>query len=67
VEQARQTYKEFDHKVETTVADVEKKIDAYTKEAGKDLHKAVENFDKTVEQKAAATKGWFNSWFGSSK
>jgi hypothetical protein len=29
-----------------------------------DLNKAVNEFDRTVEKKAAETKGWLGGWFG---
>jgi hypothetical protein len=33
-------------------------------EAGKEFNSAVNQFDKTVEKKAAETKGWFGGLFG---
>ncbi|KAF2403759.1 hypothetical protein EJ06DRAFT_546892 [Trichodelitschia bisporula] len=61
---AKQTTRSTDAKLEGYRAGAEKKIDEYRKEVGKDLSSAVDKFDKTVEEKAAASKSWLGSWFG---
>lgn len=43
------------------------KFDASRKEAEVKVNAAVDNFDKTVERKAAEAKSGISSWFGFGK
>ena len=36
----------------------------YKNRTGKELNQVVDNFDKTVEKKAAEAKSGISSWFG---
>ncbi|EON68556.1 hypothetical protein W97_07814 [Coniosporium apollinis CBS 100218] len=64
LEKAKAETHKLDAKLENYRATAEKKIDEYTKEAGKELHTAVDTFDKKVTETAAKSKGYFSSWFG---
>ena len=39
----------------------------YTGKTGKELNKAIDNFDKTVEKKSSEAKSGISGWFGGSK
>lgn len=40
------------------------KAKQYQEQTGKELHNAVDKFDKTVEKKASEAKNGIGSWFG---
>jgi len=63
-EDVKATTSKVDAKLEAYRQNAEKKIDEFSKEAKKDFNEAAAKFDKTVEKKAAETKGWFSGWFG---
>ncbi|KAF2138483.1 uncharacterized protein K452DRAFT_361163 [Aplosporella prunicola CBS 121167] len=63
IAQAKATTNQVDAKLEAYRAQADKKIGEYQKEVGKDFHKAVDQFDKTVEEKAAQSKSWLSGWF----
>ena len=54
---------EADRKMATLKAEAESKF----KEAQKDAKKGIDDFDKTVERKAAEAKSGLSSWFGFGK
>jgi ElaB/YqjD/DUF883 family membrane-anchored ribosome-binding protein len=56
--------READSKFQAYANDASKKFDETRKEVGTNLNAAVDKFDKTVEKKAAETKGWLGGWFG---
>jgi gas vesicle protein len=58
-----QAYK-ADSKLQAYASDASKKFDETRKDVGSNLNAAVDKFDKTVEKKAAETKGWLGGWFG---
>jgi len=64
VDDAKAATNKVDAKLESYRANAEKKFDETRKETGKGLSNAVGTFDKTVEKKAAETKGWLSGWFG---
>lgn len=53
----------FDKLKQESVASFQKSKE----ETGKELHNAVDNFDKTVERKTAEAKSGISSWFGFGK
>jgi len=61
--QAKEATSNVDRKLESYRASAEQKIDATRKEVGKDLTKAVDSFDKNVQQGAAKSKSWLSGWF----
>jgi hypothetical protein len=44
--------------------DAEGKATEYKNKTGTELNKAIDKFDKTVEDKAAQAKSGISSWFG---
>lgn len=46
------------------LAEAQAKAQEYKEKTGKELNKAVDTFDKTVEKKAAEAKSGLSSWFG---
>ena len=70
-DQARSQAKVAEQKFDAYSADAKKKFEEAKakaeqeyRAAGKEINAAVNQFDKTVEQKAAETKGWFGGFFG---
>ncbi|KAK5017344.1 hypothetical protein LTR39_001597, partial [Cryomyces antarcticus] len=63
----KDTTSKVDAKLEAYRNSAEMKIEEYKREAEKDLHNAVDTFDKTVEEKAAKAKSGLSSWFGGGK
>jgi len=51
-------------KARAEFAKAEGKLDAYRKEAGKDVTAAINKFDNTVEKETAKAKSGISSWFG---
>jgi F0F1-type ATP synthase membrane subunit b/b' len=60
VEQAKARGGEYQKQAESYLADAEKRLD----DAKRQAMSAVDNFDRTVEAKAAQAKGGILSWFG---
>jgi GTP-binding protein EngB required for normal cell division len=48
----------------SALRDAESKATEYKNKTGTELNKAIDKFDKTVEDKAAQAKGGISSWFG---
>jgi len=46
------------------LAEAEAKAKEYKDSTGKELHSAVDQFDKTVEEKVTKAKTGISSWFG---
>lgn len=63
INEARTTANRVDQKLEAYRAQADKKVGDYTTQVKKDAHNAVEQFDKTVEDQAAKSKGWLSGWF----
>ncbi|KAK5070687.1 hypothetical protein LTR16_009324, partial [Cryomyces antarcticus] len=57
----KDTTSKVDAKLEAYRNSAEMKIEEYKREAEKDLHNAVDTFDKTVEEKAAKAKSGLSS------
>lgn len=51
----------------SALKDAENKAQEYQQKTGKELNKAIDKFDKTVEDKASQAKGGISSWFGGGK
>lgn len=60
---AKATTSKIDSKLEAYRAQADKKIGDVSHQTAKDLHSAVDKFDKTVGEKAAQSKGWLSGWF----
>ena len=62
--QAKDAYNKADSKISAYASDASKKLEETRKDVGSNLMAGVDKFDKTVEKKAAETKGWLGGWFG---
>lgn len=65
--QAKAKGSEFEKKLEGYGKDAEKRLEETKQKTGADLNKAVDKFDRTVEDGAAKAKGGISSWFGGGK
>ncbi|KAL0261677.1 hypothetical protein SLS55_003107 [Diplodia seriata] len=63
IAEAKATTSKVDEKLEAYRAQADKKIGDVSAKTAKDLHSAVDKFDKTVEDKAAQSKSWLSGWF----
>ncbi|KAK7724473.1 hypothetical protein SLS57_004228 [Botryosphaeria dothidea] len=63
IAEAKATTSKIDEKLEAYRAQADKKIGNVSSQTAKDLHSAVDKFDKTVEDKAAQSKSWLSGWF----
>ncbi|KAK8167868.1 hypothetical protein IWX90DRAFT_425685 [Phyllosticta citrichinensis] len=63
INEARTTANRVDQKLEAYRAQADKKVGDYSTQVKKDAQSAVEQFDKTVEDQAAKSKGWLSGWF----
>ena len=63
-EQTKAQGKEYQGQLEEYRTEAEKKLDEARKETGSRLTKAVDEFDRTVEQTASKAKSSIFSWFG---
>ncbi|KAI9881455.1 MAG: hypothetical protein M1830_000017 [Pleopsidium flavum] len=67
VDYTRAKFTEAEKNAEKLAAEGRQKLDQVRKEAGKELHQTIDNFDKTVERKAVEAKNGISSWFGIGK
>jgi len=62
--QAKEQANKAEASISAYASDAQKKLGDARKEVGSNLMAGVDKFDKTVEKKAAETKGWLGGWFG---
>ncbi|KAK3062858.1 hypothetical protein LTS18_003223 [Coniosporium uncinatum] len=55
---------ELDAQAQAYAAQTEKKVQEFSRDAGKNMNQAVDKFDKNVEETAAKSKSWFGGLFG---
>lgn len=63
IAEAKATTSKIDEKLEAYRAQADKKIGEVSSQTAKELHSAVDKFDKTVEDKTAQSKSWLSGWF----
>jgi len=54
----------LDAQAQAYAAQTEKKVQEFSRDAGKNVNQAINDFDKNVEQGAAKSKSWLGGLFG---